>query len=349
MALVNQSITSLVNGISQQPAILRLQSQCEAQENCLSSAVDGVRRRPPTVHIAKVASGDFSRAGFHLIDRDANEKYAVVLLDGDMRVFDLKTGAERTVAFPDGKAYLQSANPSRGFKAVTVADNTFLVNRAVVTGMTPDRSPQRPPDALIFVRAADYRERFTIKLDSQYWVLETPKAVTEDQARIYLNTDIIAAALGELLTTGTVAGAGAPNGAVLSVIGTSGAATGFSVSVQGSVIYIWKPSGVDFNLSVSSGSGGDHLVGIKGSVQRFSDLPRDGVDGFVVKVQGDPEQEGADYYVQYVKQLTTPTPASPPTGGNAGTTDSGSGDYGGVTSDWTALRDIRVGPFNQFI
>ena len=48
MALVSKSIPNLINGVSQQPAALRLESQGEAQENGLSDVVDGLKKRPPT-------------------------------------------------------------------------------------------------------------------------------------------------------------------------------------------------------------------------------------------------------------------------------------------------------------
>tara|TARA_R110000787_G_scaffold94348_3_gene197083 strand:- start:251 stop:3202 length:2952 start_codon:yes stop_codon:yes gene_type:complete len=51
MALVSKSIPNLINGISQQPPALRLETQGEVQENGLSDVVDGLKKRPPTQFI----------------------------------------------------------------------------------------------------------------------------------------------------------------------------------------------------------------------------------------------------------------------------------------------------------
>jgi len=48
MGLVSKSIPNLINGVSQQPAALRLESQGEVQENGFSDVVDGLKKRPPT-------------------------------------------------------------------------------------------------------------------------------------------------------------------------------------------------------------------------------------------------------------------------------------------------------------
>lgn len=53
MSLVSKQIPNLINGISQQPAELRLESQGEIQENGLSDVVDGLKKRPPTKFIKK--------------------------------------------------------------------------------------------------------------------------------------------------------------------------------------------------------------------------------------------------------------------------------------------------------
>ena len=53
MGLVSKSIPNLINGVSQQPPSLRLDSQGEVQENGFSDVVDGLKKRPPTQFIRK--------------------------------------------------------------------------------------------------------------------------------------------------------------------------------------------------------------------------------------------------------------------------------------------------------
>lgn len=113
MARISSSIPNLVNGVSQQPAATRLASQAEAQENCMSSVVDGLIKRPPTEHVAKLITGTLADAHLHTINRDSTERYNVIFTDDDIRVFD-KTGVEKTVNFETVMATLQDGATAVG-------------------------------------------------------------------------------------------------------------------------------------------------------------------------------------------------------------------------------------------
>lgn len=128
MSLLSKQIANLFNGVSQQTPALRLPSQADAQENCMSSPVEGLHKRAPTEHVAKIVEGTLSQPLIHTINRDKSEQYQVIVSDGDLKVFDLK-GNSKTVLFPNGKDYLTSATPRTEVKALTVEDYTFVVNR----------------------------------------------------------------------------------------------------------------------------------------------------------------------------------------------------------------------------
>lgn len=131
MALVNRSIPNLYNGVSQQPAALRLTSQASEQINGLSSVVYGLSKRPPTSHSAKLSTAVAIDSFVHTINRSVTEQYKVIITNGDLKVYNM-AGVEQTVAFPDGKTYLNAASPIDNFACVTVADYTFIVNKTVV-------------------------------------------------------------------------------------------------------------------------------------------------------------------------------------------------------------------------
>ena len=66
MPLVSTSIPNLINGVSQQPPALRLASQAEAVVNCMPSPVEGLKKRPPMNHIAKLyghVAATYSQSG----------------------------------------------------------------------------------------------------------------------------------------------------------------------------------------------------------------------------------------------------------------------------------------------
>lgn len=137
MPLVSQIVPALFNGVSQQSPAVRHEAQCEAQTNVYPTVVRGVSKRPPTEHVVEAIGTAIAANSFvHFINRDANERYAVVIQDtGVIKVFDLTDGSEKAVTNLDA-AYSTSANPRADFTAITVADYTFLVNRTKTVAAT---------------------------------------------------------------------------------------------------------------------------------------------------------------------------------------------------------------------
>lgn len=135
MALISNALPHLFNGVSQQAASLRHTSQCEAQDNCFPSIATGNRKRPPTLHRAKLNGTTNPDVFVHQINRDSTQRYSVIIGNGTIEVFDIATGAAQTVLTPDGVGYLAAATPREMFTAMTVADFTFIVNKTVVTAM----------------------------------------------------------------------------------------------------------------------------------------------------------------------------------------------------------------------
>ena len=73
MPLISRTIPNLVQGISQQPEILRLNSQATSQVNGFSSVVEGLKKRPPTNYIAKLTASSLANAYVHTINRDTQD------------------------------------------------------------------------------------------------------------------------------------------------------------------------------------------------------------------------------------------------------------------------------------
>lgn len=126
MSLVQRTLPTLFNGVSRQPAILRSFDQNEDELNTWAELSAGVGKRPPTKHVGKLMDALPSGAFIHAINRDVTERYFVVVSEGSVRVFDFD-GEEKTVNAPGGTGYLTGSD----YAAVTVADYTFIVNRAV--------------------------------------------------------------------------------------------------------------------------------------------------------------------------------------------------------------------------
>ena len=164
-ALLSSTIPNFVNGVSQQPFTLRLNSQGELQENGLSTVAQGLKKRPPTKHIKKIISSALGDAFLHTINRDTTEQYVVVITNGDLKVFDRKDGTEKTVNFPEGKDYLTATVPSESFAAVTVADYTFIVNKTVKVKQNTLATSKRPYEALVNVKAGNYGKTYRVLIN----------------------------------------------------------------------------------------------------------------------------------------------------------------------------------------
>lgn len=268
---VNQAIPSFINGVSQQPASVRMPSQCELLENALPTVSDGLRKRPPTAHMTRLWNSGMDDAFVHLIDRDAYERYMVFIVNGDLKVVDLfDNGRELHVEFPDGKLYLENNLPREGFVVATVADYSFIVNKSVTVRMLPDTTPAAPNEAVVFVKGAYTATTYIVTVDGNEVSHKTAGANEQPDTK----------AIAEALKSGIEE-------------------HGFAVEQNGSVLLVKKPDGSDFTFSTSDSWGEQALVGIKRTVAKTTDLPAKCFDGVKVKITGESKGTDDDYYVEW--------------------------------------------------
>lgn len=135
--LISRAIANLFNGVSQQPASMRLPTQAELSDNVYANIATGTRKRPPTQHLAKLSVTPAADAFVHAINKDVTHRFIVIITTGSIAVFDATTGAQHTVTYPSGvPAMLTSGTPRDDFVALTVADYTFIANRNTTVAMT---------------------------------------------------------------------------------------------------------------------------------------------------------------------------------------------------------------------
>jgi hypothetical protein len=175
MPLISSSIPNLINGVSQQPAALRLASQCEQMVNCMASPVEGLKKRPSAQHIAKLFSGSAGagRPFTTIVDRDGAIKYLVLIQDNAIKVFGLD-GSAKTLTTPDGTSYLDiTGEPSSVFRVASVADYTFIVNREKTVAMSGTTSPSWGTKGMVFIRSAEYATTYSITVNATTVTYET--------------------------------------------------------------------------------------------------------------------------------------------------------------------------------
>ncbi len=274
MGMISSAIPNLIQGVSQQSPTLRLSSQAELQVNAFPSLVEGLQKRPPLEYVAKISDSETTGSFTHLINRDAIERYFVFVdTSNQIKIYDL-AGNQKTVTYPNGTAYLNSTSPASDFRAVTVADYTFIVNSTQTTAMRTALTPLYPFTGLIAVKQGDYNQRFTVFLDG----VEAANITTSSTDQVQTRTDDIATRL-----------ASAINGQA-----------NFSATADGSTVVITKAGNATFDMATYDSLGDKGLSPTSGTVQRFDDLPETAPEGYIAHVQGDQTNDFDDYYVKFV-------------------------------------------------
>lgn len=276
MPLVSKSIPNLLNGVSQQSPIVRRESQLDEQINAISHPIIGTGKRPPTHHVAKLLNSVPARTFRHTISRDTEERYIVLIADGQIVVYDIVNDTFPTVSYPNGTGYL--ADAGNGFSAVTAKDVTFIANRNTTVSMLPATTPTRLPEAMVACLAGNYSKTYRIFINGSAFVSYT----TRDSSDV--------AHEGDIATTNIVA-------QLRNTINALG--TNITASVYGSDLYIRSNSGADFSISTADGNGGRDLVASKGVTDNFADLPLETAPGVKIKILGDRDAEADDYYVEF--------------------------------------------------
>tara|TARA_R100001463_G_scaffold18047_4_gene45425 strand:- start:1028 stop:3400 length:2373 start_codon:yes stop_codon:yes gene_type:complete len=267
MALVSRTIPNLVQGVSQQPEVLRLSSQANVQENGFSSVVEGLKKRPPTNHLAKLSNSTPNNAYMHTINRDVNERYLVQITSGAIEVYTV-AGVSKTVVMQTGASnYLTSSDPKGDFVAMTVADFTFILNKQKTTAMTNTTSGAKIEQAVYSVLQGVDSTKYSITIDGTTYNFTSS------------NTN------SESIRDGLFSAVGTPANCTVTKLGNSS----FSVV---------KSSGT-LSISASDGYGDDASQVVKDTVQNFVDLPSPAIDNMVVQITGDATNSFDDYYVQY--------------------------------------------------
>ena len=267
MALVSRTIPNLVQGISQQPEVLRLSSQATVQENGFSSVVEGLKKRPPTNYLAKLSSLTPNNAYIHTINRDTTERYLIQITSGAIKVYTT-AGVEKTVVMQTSASnYLTSTDPKGDFVAMTVADFTFILNKQKTTAMASTTSTAKVEQAVYSVLQGITDTKYSITIDGTTYNFTSSNTNTES------------------VRDGLFSAVGTPTNCTVTKLGNSS----FSVV---------KSSGT-LSISASDGYGDDASQVVSDTVQNFVDLPSPAIDNMVVQITGDATNNFDDYYVQY--------------------------------------------------
>ena len=270
MSLINRSIPNLIGGVSQQPEILRLDNQATEQLNGISNVVEGLKKRPPCKQIAKLSNTPLTNAFVHTINRDVNERYVVVITNGNITVHTID-GVAKTVVDAGASSYLASTNPRGDFVALTVNDFTYILNKNKTVAMTNATSPAKIQQAI-----------YTIKVGVGNSTTTIPYSITINGTTFTFNSST---SNSKTIRDGLITAIGSVSGLTVTPVGDS------------SIAFV-QASGT-LNISASDGYGNQASQVIKDEVQQFSDLPAVGINGMIVEVVGTAANSFINYYVKF--------------------------------------------------
>jgi hypothetical protein len=267
MPLISRTIPNLVQGVSQQPEILRLNSQATSQINGYSSVVEGLKKRPPTNYLATISTSALNNAYIHTINRDINERYIIVITNGAIQVKTIAGATKSVVMQTNASNYLSSSDPRTDFVAVTVADYTYILNKTKVSAMASTTSTAKVEQAIYSVLQGVNSTKYAITIDGSTFSFTSSNTNTES------------------IRDGVKSACGTIGNITFTNVGTSS----FSIV---------KSTGT-LTVSASDGFGDDASQIIASKVQNFSDLPSPAINNMVVEITGDASNSFDNYYVKY--------------------------------------------------
>jgi len=308
MPKIDRNINAPYQGVTEAAQTIRLEDQMDSSVNCIARIPNGITKRPPFKHTARLATDVTwsTNARIFPIERGIDLPDVALVVQNEMgavnvRVVNLSDGTQEAVnVSPTAQAYLNTGSPyntTRDIRLLTVADTTFILNRNVEVQQGASSAPVSPFEALIRVRQAAFARTYSVTI-TQGASTFTASYLTPDGSTTasgeFIDTDNIAAILLNATANGVVPDAGSAT----STLGADLIAAGFTVTLVGSVIAIQHPS-TDFTIEVTDGQAGEALVPIKDEVQDFSDLPQTAIDGFKVLVTNTSAGNEDDYYVEF--------------------------------------------------
>lgn len=287
----------LTGGVSQRPPHLLEASQGRAQDNGWSSPVTGVGKRRQTDYQHRISTGqitDFYSAimrvsdteWYHIIIDNSGSVARLRIMRGDSGVSVEVHGAGLSSATVDGisvvtgtnVSYLwNSANLMQGFSLVNNGPLGLLLNRNAITAMNSALSPDPDPEAIVFVKAADFDTQYEVLLDgSVVGDYTTPTAA----GGVIISTEDVAEELKQ------------------DIDGNAN----FTATRVGSTVYVKRTDNGDFDIETQDGRANVFMASFKRKATSVSDLPAKAKNGYLIEIESNPDTDVDNYWVKFVTE-----------------------------------------------
>jgi len=294
-------------GMSTLSASNRTTGTAALQDNFRSDKVEKLTRRPPLefdkLHYISTSLND----GWHNYYRKGNEVLIKAASDGIVQAF--VDGEQKTVN-GDISAYVANGTTdltNTVLKFTTVADTTYVVDTTVKARMLkpleePVLDTKLGVSYINVTEALNYSENIGWRVRSEYNTAAagtvtipdfnaSPSPETADTARA---TNAVATSLAASINAAGTTLQAESNGSTVAV---------WDTYLGGGFDPVLEPGTTWVNI-VLSGAGGDRAtIAINNTVDTLEGLPKNAVNGSIIKVQPDPQTEKGVYYLKATSQI----------------------------------------------
>ena len=294
MTAISQRISNFLGGVSQQSDEKLFPGQLKSAINCYPDTTLGLIKRPGgkflgmLENITPLTSDD---AFWGDIFRDDKEKYIFkVEKDGTVKVWDILTGTEKTVAYQAGKeslikSYL-AATSATAIKSLTLNDFTFILNSTKVVEAMPKPTFTKGKQAIIVFHFIEFATKYKVTVGATTYEAESRTNYVTGSPPPEVKPITLAEvvnAVSDKITVDAVAGP------VLA-----------KEIIDNTIILTLKDT---TTVTAEAGPDGKYLRVIQGSVDSFNRLPEQSKHGYIVKVSGTTADKD-DFYLEFKAENT---------------------------------------------
>jgi hypothetical protein len=285
MTAVSQRIPNFLGGVSQQADEKLFPGQVKDALNCYPDTTLGMLKRPGGKFLSKLQGINTSQSldtdAWFSVFRDETTRYiASIKKDtGVVRVWDMATGVEQTVADTVGTRSYLTAVDSRNLKSLTINDFTYLLNSEKVVTALPAPSWNAKRQATIVVYSVEYDTKYKVTVGGTTYTYTSRTNYTTGSPP----PQVLPLELSEIVSG-------------ISAAITTGYAT---KEIIDNTIYLTFSS--DTEVSGEAGPDGKHIRVIQDSVETFTRLPEQAKHNQLVKINNTSADKD-DFYLQFVAE-----------------------------------------------
>lgn len=274
MAAVSQKVIGLIGGVSQQPDSLKLPGQLRECTNYYPDPTFGLMKRPG-IRLTRKLDNSLADGTWFFICKGLEEKLVMqVGYNGTVRLWDAQSGIQQTLNTLSASAQAYAVHTKASdLEILQINDYIFFLNRTIIVEDSATTTATQVPFGYAVLTSVAYDTTYKITLNTTTYSYNTPTTSGSS-----LNADTIIAGLVSAINTGGV----------------------WTATGVGNAIHVTKNDNADFSIEAKGGLSGTGIQAYKGTIDGPQDLPKQFLDGKIIKIAADRNSSGDDYYVKFV-------------------------------------------------